>query len=323
MRVDEFDNPRALPVNNTQITEDFPCSRCNYNLRGLKTGDRCPECGARIRRTTAAWQSAHVEQIPAATLKFLRLGASSCLIAALGMFGGPILTLYLLNNQMPAEPGMLAIIGSAAAWLFGCICINVGIPTGAPRRNSPEIAVQGKHKHAAWRTANRSLAACQLGAALAGGALFDIANGGQTFLGWTSLLFISVVILQIAAFIGFGSQCYYMALLCDLAEDEETATRFRSAPFLSIVGFPLLAGFIVLCDEAFSGAVSLRVSVMGLGAVGILALGCMQGVIRAYISFRTLMSWAAADAENADDRNQRISDRIVSRIRENTSQSDE
>jgi uncharacterized repeat protein (TIGR04138 family) len=34
-----------------EIVEDEPCGRCGYNLRGLREGHRCPECGAPIPRS--------------------------------------------------------------------------------------------------------------------------------------------------------------------------------------------------------------------------------------------------------------------------------
>ncbi|MGE3180666.1 MAG: PrsW family glutamic-type intramembrane protease [Phycisphaerae bacterium] len=41
-----FDEPDFLPGRAPElITRDWCCSRCGYNLRGLRTGDRCPECG--------------------------------------------------------------------------------------------------------------------------------------------------------------------------------------------------------------------------------------------------------------------------------------
>lgn len=41
-----FDEPDILPGRRAEeIRADWPCSACGYNLRGLTTGTRCPECG--------------------------------------------------------------------------------------------------------------------------------------------------------------------------------------------------------------------------------------------------------------------------------------
>lgn len=41
-----FDEPTTLPNRSpVLIDRDWPCRNCGYNLRGLNTGHRCPECG--------------------------------------------------------------------------------------------------------------------------------------------------------------------------------------------------------------------------------------------------------------------------------------
>src|SRR3954470_19281537 len=38
----------------TPLEQDVPCAECGYNLRGLTTADRCPECGTPVIDTTEA-----------------------------------------------------------------------------------------------------------------------------------------------------------------------------------------------------------------------------------------------------------------------------
>ena len=43
-----YDEPDILPGRpNEVIEQDWSCSACDYNLRGLEVGHRCPECGHR------------------------------------------------------------------------------------------------------------------------------------------------------------------------------------------------------------------------------------------------------------------------------------
>ena len=43
-----YDEPDILPGRPAEVVEqDWSCSNCGYNLRGLPTGHRCPECGHR------------------------------------------------------------------------------------------------------------------------------------------------------------------------------------------------------------------------------------------------------------------------------------
>src|SRR4051794_27404884 len=41
-----IDGPASIP-----IEIDLPCAGCKYNLRGLTTDGRCPECGAAVLAT--------------------------------------------------------------------------------------------------------------------------------------------------------------------------------------------------------------------------------------------------------------------------------
>src|SRR5262245_56679789 len=38
----------ALAQPGAAIERDAPCNKCGYNLRGLRIGDKCPECGTPI-----------------------------------------------------------------------------------------------------------------------------------------------------------------------------------------------------------------------------------------------------------------------------------
>jgi hypothetical protein len=45
------DKPTALPTPGQPLTDDLPCSRCGYNLRGLTLEKLCPECATPIARS--------------------------------------------------------------------------------------------------------------------------------------------------------------------------------------------------------------------------------------------------------------------------------
>ena len=50
---DESHEPLAdlQQLQDDSFTEDLPCVRCGYNLRGLKPEGNCPECGAAISKS--------------------------------------------------------------------------------------------------------------------------------------------------------------------------------------------------------------------------------------------------------------------------------
>ncbi len=53
------------------IQEDRPCLHCGYNVRGLKMGQKCPECGEVISRPKVL---VHMMDAPVSYLKSMRMG---------------------------------------------------------------------------------------------------------------------------------------------------------------------------------------------------------------------------------------------------------
>src|SRR5689334_6956123 len=57
------------PLARIILTDDIPCHQCDYNLRGLDSEGKCPECGGSI----AAAIEEHRRGISPATLRRARL----------------------------------------------------------------------------------------------------------------------------------------------------------------------------------------------------------------------------------------------------------
>lgn len=55
--------PVERPLRNRPIKTDFYCERCQYNLRGLVTETKCPECGWFILDTPLAFASLGIRQV--------------------------------------------------------------------------------------------------------------------------------------------------------------------------------------------------------------------------------------------------------------------
>ena len=54
---DADESPASAELDST-LALDLPCSRCNYNLRGLRPNNRCPECGLPISRSLLLYVNA-------------------------------------------------------------------------------------------------------------------------------------------------------------------------------------------------------------------------------------------------------------------------
>ena len=79
----EGDDPRqpAAVGGPTDVSQDMPCLGCGYNLRGLRSDGRCPECGKPVRHTL---DGDLLSFGPRAYLRKLRRGVLLLLIAFMG-----------------------------------------------------------------------------------------------------------------------------------------------------------------------------------------------------------------------------------------------
>ncbi len=105
-----FDEPDVLPGRPSEVIEqDWSCSACGYNLRGLPTGHRCPECGhIELYRppppgeaSFGAWYARRKEAASS---------SRTWLVIALAMvFGGPWAVVGAMWNWMPSVWGPVVL----------------------------------------------------------------------------------------------------------------------------------------------------------------------------------------------------------------------
>ncbi len=97
-----YDEPDIFPGRPAEVIEqDWSCSACGYNLRGLPTGHRCPECGhIELYRPPppgeASFGSWFAQRKDAATG-----GRTWAMIALAIVFGGPWAVLGAMWNSIP------------------------------------------------------------------------------------------------------------------------------------------------------------------------------------------------------------------------------
>ena len=68
------------------IDKDRPCTKCGYNLRGLSTSGRCPECGAPIGGRTRRGAAIDFCDLPPATIRKFSLGFYLAAATLTGIF---------------------------------------------------------------------------------------------------------------------------------------------------------------------------------------------------------------------------------------------
>lgn len=289
------------------IADDRPCPRCSYNLKGLPTGGRCPECGATIRDRARTGGDLSLNEVTLEFLKRMRLGSLLMLV------GGPggIVSLSLLLIVGGGHDHLILCLAAAGflAWATGVFILH-------ERHPSPS-AKTGRGAGGWWRLSNRLLGAAPLAAvgALAAALAPAMPLGPPTFWLWTAGA------AGLMAIAGFWSICYYLSFVCVWLGDDATADQFRIAGFVSVLG----GGFFGI---VFLGLLSMMLNVWGRAGIfslagmvvaGVLTLRCIWGGLDAFWTLHHLFRWAIRNRFDSMDADVRIADRIRRRIEENQS----
>lgn len=108
-----FDELDILPHRQPEVIDrDWHCSQCGYNLRGLKTGQRCPECGRIELYRPPPTDSASLANRNRAKAAQVSSAASAFVVIAAALCGGPWAVLGTFLSYMP-HPLMSIVIGPA------------------------------------------------------------------------------------------------------------------------------------------------------------------------------------------------------------------
>lgn len=126
----------------TLVRSDTPCIACGYQLRGLATDGKCPECDTPIERSTGERTILHSD---ASHLAILRLGLLLIAIGYLGDILWLLLTplLIVATGAVPPGGGALSFSGAiiislfldfatSLCTLFGWWCLTTKSPGETP-----------------------------------------------------------------------------------------------------------------------------------------------------------------------------------------------
>src|SRR5688572_29680452 len=104
------------------VDADVPCGRCGYNLRGLKAGGACPECGLPVavvlgfeRARRGRWHLAAGDRYD----DWMRRLAWSMLVAVLAAVITCVRPLLAINPTS-AWPDGFALVSACVAWTLAC-----------------------------------------------------------------------------------------------------------------------------------------------------------------------------------------------------------
>lgn len=313
-------NPLGLPTISDAIVEDRACPRCSYNLKGLRTGDRCPECGTVIGANRRTQSATEIAQAP---LEYLQAARAGALLMCVGLpvgTGAMLVSLALTWNSSSQLAGYFIAAGGFLAWGVGSFLIHAPLPGALEEAKVSDGGAGPKPAYWKWRTVNRVIGFAPMASMVAACAAVQLfTRAGGAIPAWT-LFAIASALLGVIGVVAYLSVSYYQALLADWAADSETGHRFRTTPFVAVIGGAIFG-------LPFANVLSLVIGWGGVGTFSMLALAvtgavtgyCFLGALRTNLAFANLFRWSIINRFTSMDINRRLNAKIAARIAENQS----
>lgn len=250
--------PQAFPVEAHTIAADTPCRKCGYNLRGLLSDAKCPECGTPagvslygdlLRYSDPTWLANLAKGV-----KLILIGVLVAIVVGFGT--GVLVAMMGPRNgaffiRLVALPG--SILGLIGGWLL----------------TAPDPSGIGEDRYGTVRKIIRVVIVI--------GALHSVANVAidQPTLAPNARLIHQMIlgISEIVGVVGTVAQLYYLQMIAERIPDQKISQR---AKFLKIA-IPSCAIPVIilglLAQWLAGGAVRGR-----LGS-GVMAFSCFAVVV--------------------------------------------
>jgi DNA-directed RNA polymerase subunit RPC12/RpoP len=279
----------AAPV---LIAEEWKCRKCGYNLIGLKTDARCPECGRLIldKKRGPRFGDQMIDA-PMSWLKVFRRGAG------LLMAGGWIMSLGLLAWSWLRLPacGVVAMIG-AGLWAFGSVLATRPRPKTKASLQDP---VQEWRTLRPWGRWSQPFWAVAIGLTL-GEQLSDAISPELV---WGSGICFA------CAMIGCWPMLILISNLAFWASDTDLANRLRNAPIGLGIGLAIGVGVLSLIGDNIAG--SLLGSLLFVAAWAGPILVSLGYMLIALWQLWRMSSWVMLNQANAALRDDRLRARAM------------
>jgi len=124
-------------IDNEPIDHDHPCPTCGYNLRGLKYGGKCPECGAVIERRR--YQFEHFMDAPIEFMKWVRMGLGLMAVGYVILLGSIIMA-FLASS--PSTEILFVFFACAGGMLVAGLWIITKKRPDAPVHQSSCVSMR-------------------------------------------------------------------------------------------------------------------------------------------------------------------------------------
>lgn len=212
---------KGLP---TILIEDRACVGCGYNLKGLRTDGKCPECGRPIRKASS--RLSKQDDMTHAPLPWLRAFSAS----AQSAFWGYLLLLGLwiacafVGSRVPVIWGVLGLPGLLFVWGV------LGLTKPRPVMKSTVVSPARE-----WRVRRVAARVCALGwlvwaGGLAGRAMIASPSFSHAAAGWMSLAGFAMAIAGLSVLLA------YLSEIADWANDITLVFKLRAAVWIVSAG---------------------------------------------------------------------------------------
>ncbi len=341
-----FTNPLRQLLGRT-VEVDAKCNHCGYDLRGLKYGSPCPECGTPVSGFAKVHYTSTLTDAPASYLRQLLLGCFLMLIAGVGLCVSMVLS-RTVGGTVSDAIGWLFPLPSGLLWLAGVWIVTQPRQPGVPEKVDhnaewKRLRVVVRWSQAMWivafiafasaiaayNTANAAAIAAQNNPATANTPIGQLTPVTFTTPPITYVLKWVGALAMGAAFLGLPALLLYLVNLAYWAADITLGQRLSLAALAVAGGLPMaLIGFGLgpVLGSVYTSKFSTPNTIVSIVTVGgtamagfamlVLGIGVLQGAW-ALASFANMSRWALKNSAEQRASDRRRSDNINKRIRDN------
>jgi hypothetical protein len=276
------------------IEDDTQCEYCGYNLKGLRYGKACPECGTPIRYHRHP--DLAFDEMPLPLIKGFRL---SCWMSV-SAIGAAVVVLVTGAVRTGYEIGLVLLLAVVAMWVASVWRLTrpLDLPQAIAHGFSPRSRLRNAARwlQGGWILAVGAKAASTVQAAAGGPAiLFDrLAFGGV-----------------LVGIVGLGALALFLARFAAWVRNEFAAKAFN----LAVWGTALLGVMVLLLQALVATIGGLVFFLVPFVAVLIVVLfvACVLAFPVGLYSLSRSVDWSVVHAEDRADRGRRMRSRMASR----------
>jgi len=272
------------------IRGDQACEHCGYNLRGLRMGGRCPECGTGIiyRRDP----NIPFHEMPLSLIRSFRTSAWLASVSNVG-----VVVMLFIAPWAPIPPRQVSLMTMAVTVLW-----IVAVWRLTPPLDQPQAASHGFGRQSRPRLAARWLQLAWLGVIATG-----VVGVGPFFT--SPRLLVVAGACWLTGMVGLFALAVLLGRLAGWMRDEFAERTFSLAIYGPATGGVLLLFFILL--GLVTGS-SLVVPI-GIGLSVVMLLVSLLAFPVGLLALSRSVSWAAVHAGESHDRSLELARRRVRR----------